>query len=124
MTTKKKTDKDVSRFEELRKRAIEMPGVDMSKITDEPFVMGAEWGFTDNPVTVALPTFTAAELISESLRTNQILNAIRILFKADANRVSAALDTLGKDAGPAALLLVDDIITHFYGKGSVQVFPR
>lgn len=128
MATKKPTTTDenpeATRFDELRQRALKSSAVDTSKTTDTPFTMGAEWGFNEDPISIERPTFTKSELITENIKGGNVLNALRLLFGKDTGRVSAQLDALGKDAGPAALLLVDDVLSHFYGSGSVQVFPR
>ncbi|MEY8577210.1 hypothetical protein AALI21_02740 [Corynebacteriaceae bacterium 6-324] len=116
--------KSANKFEELRNRAIESGIVHQNKTTDEPFILGEDWGFKESPISVEKPTFTRAELISEALRTSQVMAALRLIFGEDLRRISPKLDALGDDAGPAAIMLIEDVMVHFYGKGAAQVFPR
>lgn len=122
--TTKTAAPDHNRFEELRQRAIDSGRLANIKTTDTPFILDEEWGFKENPITVTKPAFTTAELISEALRVGQVLQALRLVFGENTGRVANMLDGLGDEAGAAAILLIEDIMVHFYGPGAAQVFPR
>lgn len=113
----------INKFEELRRRVIESGKIQTVKTTDEPFILGADWGFT-TPIKVEKPKFTASELISESLRTGQVLQALRLVFGPNISKVLPKIDALGDEGGPSSILLIEDIMVHFYGPGAAQVFTN
>lgn len=124
MTSKKSMElPESNKFDELRQRALDSGRVAKAKTSDRPFILGREWGFTES-IEIQKPSFTTAELISEALRSAQVLQALRLTFGEHTSAVAAKLDGLGNEAGPAAILLVEDIMVHFYGPGAAQVFPR
>lgn len=115
MSTKKnKTDK----FEEFRSRAMKIAEKSGQKskstVTDEPFILGEEYGF-EPPIEIDKPVYTDRLALMQATQRQDIVSCLKIFFKADFPRFLSVMNTTGDDAELITLGISQAIFEHFYG---------
>lgn len=133
-TTAKKTTKKAApkaefgaRFEDFRDRAKSL-SVNETAISDEPFILGKEDGFSAE-YELPKPSFKARLILDDAMEKGDTIRVLRVVFGRHADAVLDDLDTYEEETGEDSLFILLGIvmayIEHFYGAGSSdKVFTK
>lgn len=115
---------DTSRYAEFRERALSVTksGSRRSVVSNEPFVLGEEYGF-DPAITLPKPSLKVRMLIQDAMTEGRLLDVLRYVFGSDVNRFLDTIDEYEVETGEDAELVMSGVvfayIEHFFGKGSL-----
>ncbi|AKK04597.1 hypothetical protein CMUST_01240 [Corynebacterium mustelae] len=121
--SEKPTTTVADRFEEFRARAVKsgkFKGLKQSRsVTDEPFVLGEEYGFI-NPIEIEKPNFSTRQALADAAVREDLISMLKILMKDDFGKWVMKMDEAGDEAEFISAGLVIAVIEHFYGPGFLE----
>lgn len=116
-------------FENFRERAIRLNGnASEVKISDEPFKLGKEDGFTFE-MELPKPGFKTRMAIEAALESGSAIRVLQLAFGRYLDPMLNDLDAYERETGNSAADvltgLVLNYLEHFYGEGAMsQAFPK
>lgn len=120
---KKHDVSSTDRFEQFRARGVALAkrsGTNRRAfVTDDPFELGEEYGFTP-PIVVEKPVYSDRLAIEDMSRKGDAVGILRLLFKNEFRRLLVALNGVGDDAEEVSLGIFIAVMSHFYGEGIVD----
>ncbi|QGU03099.1 hypothetical protein CKALI_11275 [Corynebacterium kalinowskii] len=96
-----------------------------SSVTDEPFVLGEDYGFTPE-ISIEKPVFSDRLTLAQAAQRQDTITCLRVFFKDDFTRFLICMNDMGDDAELITLGVVQALFEHFYGIGvddAVGGFP-
>lgn len=125
MTAKKNTTAaaKAAKFENLRRKAIESGLATESKVNDDPYILGEDFGF-DPEIKIDAPSLESMLVLQKAITAGDVLDQATTLFGAVATtRIVRRLDQ-DFDAPTASQILTGiilDVTEHFWGRDAAEV---
>lgn len=127
--TTKAADKEVGdKFEAFRERAIATNIANDALVSDGPFILGEDHGFSTE-MSIEAPSFKTRFAIDASLQSGNTIRTMSLVFGKHFDTVLDELDAYEKETGNRADSVINGIVVayfeHFYGKDAVgQIFTK
>ena len=112
-----------SKFDALRKKAIDSGLASEIKVNDEPYVIGEDYGFTE-PLTVPVPSLETTLIMQKAFTSGDALDQSLTLFGDEVTtKLVKALDDQFNLEDSSVLLtgFLIEAIEHFWGAGAGEV---
>ena len=115
--------KKAAKFAQLRQKAINSGLATESKVSDEPYILGEDFGF-DPEVRIEAPNLEKLLILQRAINGGDVLEQSTTLFGGpNTERIVRALDQQFDTAAASQILtgIILDVIEHFWGQGAAEL---